>query len=76
MLTELKSGGDASEDEVERAKKKAEEIVHEAGQRRSDHRRQGKGHPHGVKRARRANAARPRRDVDGVFSQKVAVFRA
>jgi ribosome recycling factor len=32
MLNELKSGGDASEDEVERAKKKAEEIVSEAGQ--------------------------------------------
>ena len=32
MLGELKEGGDASEDEVERAKKKAEEIVTEAGQ--------------------------------------------
>ncbi|HEY6079421.1 MAG TPA: ribosome recycling factor [Polyangiaceae bacterium] len=32
MLTELKEGGDASEDEVDRAKKKAEEIVSEAGQ--------------------------------------------
>ena len=32
MLNELKEGGDASEDEVERAKKKAEEIVAEAGQ--------------------------------------------
>jgi ribosome recycling factor len=32
MLNELKEGGDASEDEVERAKKKAEEVVSEAGQ--------------------------------------------
>jgi ribosome recycling factor len=32
MLTELKEGGDASEDEVDRAKKKAEELVAEAGQ--------------------------------------------
>lgn len=32
MLNELKSGGGASEDEVERAKKKAEEAVAEAGQ--------------------------------------------
>ena len=32
MLNEMKSSGDASEDEVERAKKKAEEIVAEAGQ--------------------------------------------
>src|SRR5687767_846533 len=32
MLTELKEGGDASEDEVDRAKKKAEELVSEAGQ--------------------------------------------
>jgi ribosome recycling factor len=32
MLTELKEGGDASEDDVDRAKKKAEEIVSEAGQ--------------------------------------------
>ena len=32
MLTELKTGGDASEDDVDRAKKKAEEIVSEAGQ--------------------------------------------
>lgn len=32
MLSELKEGGDASEDEVERAKKKAEELVSEAGQ--------------------------------------------
>ncbi len=32
MLSELKTGGGASEDEVERAKKKAEEIVAEAGQ--------------------------------------------
>lgn len=30
MLNELKSAGEASEDEVERGKKKAEEIVHEA----------------------------------------------
>jgi ribosome recycling factor len=30
MLAEIKQGGDASEDEVERAKKKAEDIVHEA----------------------------------------------
>lgn len=32
MLSEIKDNGDASEDEVERAKKKAEEIVAEAGQ--------------------------------------------
>jgi ribosome recycling factor len=32
MLSELKSSGSASEDEVERAKKKAEELVAEAGQ--------------------------------------------
>jgi len=32
LLTELKEGGDASEDEVDRAKKKAEELVSEAGQ--------------------------------------------
>ena len=32
MLNEMKSSGDASEDEVERAKKKAEETVAEAGQ--------------------------------------------
>ena len=32
MLSELKEGGDASEDEVDRAKKKAEELVSEAGQ--------------------------------------------
>jgi ribosome recycling factor len=32
MLNELKDGGGASEDEVERAKKKAEEAVAEAGQ--------------------------------------------
>ena len=32
MLGELKGSGDASEDEVERAKKKAEEHVSEAGQ--------------------------------------------
>ncbi|MDQ2644751.1 MAG: ribosome recycling factor [Myxococcota bacterium] len=32
MLSELKTGGGASEDEVERGKKKAEEIVAEAGQ--------------------------------------------
>jgi ribosome recycling factor len=32
MLNELKEGGDASEDEVDRAKKKAEEAVSEAGQ--------------------------------------------
>jgi ribosome recycling factor len=32
MLNELKKGGDASEDEVERAKKKAEEHVAEAAQ--------------------------------------------
>jgi ribosome recycling factor len=31
LLGEMKQGGDASEDEVERAKKKAEEIVAEAG---------------------------------------------
>jgi ribosome recycling factor len=31
LLTEMKKEGDASEDEVERAKKKAEDIVHEAG---------------------------------------------
>lgn len=31
MLSELKEGGDASEDEVDRAKKKAEEAVAEAG---------------------------------------------
>jgi ribosome recycling factor len=31
MLSELKDGGDASEDEVDRAKKKAEELVSEAG---------------------------------------------
>jgi ribosome recycling factor len=31
MLSEMKSGGDASEDDVERAKKKAEEIVSEGG---------------------------------------------
>jgi ribosome recycling factor len=31
LLSEMKSGGDASEDEVDRAKKKAEEIVSEAG---------------------------------------------
>ncbi len=31
MLAELKESGDASEDEVERAKKKAEEVVTEAG---------------------------------------------
>jgi ribosome recycling factor len=31
MLGEIKSNGDASEDEVERAKKKAEEVVSEAG---------------------------------------------
>lgn len=31
MLNELKESGDASEDDVERAKKKAEEIVSEAG---------------------------------------------
>jgi ribosome recycling factor len=30
MLTEIKDGGEASEDDVERGKKKAEEIVHEA----------------------------------------------
>jgi ribosome recycling factor len=30
MLTEMKQGGDASEDEVDRAKKKAEEIVSQA----------------------------------------------
>lgn len=29
MLTDIKEGGEASEDEVERAKKKVEEIVHE-----------------------------------------------
>jgi ribosome recycling factor len=32
MLTEIKESGDASEDDVERAKKKAEEIMSEAGQ--------------------------------------------
>jgi ribosome recycling factor len=32
MLSELKENGDASEDEVDRAKKKAEEAVAEAGQ--------------------------------------------
>jgi ribosome recycling factor len=32
MLSELKDSGDASEDEVERAKKKVEEIMAEAGQ--------------------------------------------
>jgi ribosome recycling factor len=32
MLSELKEGGDASEDEVDRAKKKVEEAVSEAGQ--------------------------------------------
>jgi ribosome recycling factor len=32
MLNEIKEGGDASEDDTERAKKKAEEIVAEAGQ--------------------------------------------
>ena len=32
MLAEVKDGGGASEDEVERAKKKVEEIVSEAGQ--------------------------------------------
>jgi ribosome recycling factor len=32
MLNEMKDSGDASEDEVERAKKKAEELVAEAGQ--------------------------------------------
>jgi ribosome recycling factor len=32
MLNELKEGGDASEDDVDRAKKKAEELVSEAGQ--------------------------------------------
>ncbi len=32
MLSELKSGGGASEDEVDRAKKRAEELVSEAGQ--------------------------------------------
>ncbi|HMJ15932.1 MAG TPA: ribosome recycling factor [Polyangiaceae bacterium] len=31
MLSEMKSSGDASEDDVERAKKKAEEIVSEGG---------------------------------------------
>jgi ribosome recycling factor len=31
MLSDMKEGGDASEDDVERAKKKAEEIVSEAG---------------------------------------------
>lgn len=31
MLNEIKKGGDASEDEVERAKKKAEDTVHLAG---------------------------------------------
>lgn len=30
MLTEIKNGGEASEDDVDRAKKKAEDIVHEA----------------------------------------------
>jgi ribosome recycling factor len=32
MLSEIKEGGDASEDDVDRAKKKAEEIMAEAGQ--------------------------------------------
>jgi ribosome recycling factor len=32
LLNEMKQGGDASEDEVDRAKKKAEELVLEAGQ--------------------------------------------
>ena len=32
MLSELKEAGDVSEDEVERAKKKVEEIMAEAGQ--------------------------------------------
>jgi ribosome recycling factor len=32
MLAEVKDGGGASEDEVERAKKKVEEIMSEAGQ--------------------------------------------
>lgn len=32
MLNEMKQGGEASEDEVERAKKKAEEVIAEAGQ--------------------------------------------
>jgi ribosome recycling factor len=32
MLNEMRDSGDASEDEVERAKKKAEELVSEAGQ--------------------------------------------
>jgi ribosome recycling factor len=32
MLSEIKSNGDASEDDVDRAKKKAEEIVADAGQ--------------------------------------------
>ena len=32
MLSELKEGGDASEDEVDRAKKKVEEAIAEAGQ--------------------------------------------
>jgi ribosome recycling factor len=32
MLNELKEGGEVSEDEVDRAKKKAEEITAEAGQ--------------------------------------------
>jgi ribosome recycling factor len=32
MLSEIKEGGDASEDEVDRAKKKVEEIISEAGQ--------------------------------------------
>jgi ribosome recycling factor len=32
LLQEMKSNGDASEDEIDRAKKKAEEIVAEAGQ--------------------------------------------
>jgi ribosome recycling factor len=32
MLGEIKSNGDASEDEVDRARKKAEEAVAEAGQ--------------------------------------------
>jgi ribosome recycling factor len=31
MLSEIKTNGDASEDDVERAKKKAEETVSEAG---------------------------------------------
>jgi ribosome recycling factor len=32
MLNEMRDSGDASEDEVDRAKKKAEELVAEAGQ--------------------------------------------